>query len=273
MMGKIIGAIVGWLLLRSPAGLFIGFVVGHLYDQGRRQRSRVPRFDNDFISALFTFAGALSKSDGRVSEPEIAATEALMARLALDPQARRFAIERFNAGKQLDSDVGHAVAALRSWTGGRRDFGFMVLDLLLDVLFAEGALVPAKKRLLLRLCAALNIAPHEVGAVAAMKGHARAWAQAGGEPGWRSSPGARAGPGARRPPPPRASEMNPYDVLGVERSMPEREVKRAYRKLMSQHHPDKLGSDVPETVRRRAEERARQINAAWERIQSERGWR
>ena len=44
------------------------------------------------------------------------------------------------------------------------------------------------------------------------------------------------------------------------------EIKRAYRKLISQHHPDKLGN-VPDELKRRAEERAREINAAYEKIQ------
>ena len=64
--------------------------------------------------------------------------------------------------------------------------------------------------------------------------------------------------------------VDPYAVLGLERNADEREIKRAYRKLMSQHHPDKLG-DVPDELKRRAEDRAREINAAYERIKTERG--
>jgi DnaJ like chaperone protein len=51
----------------------------------------------------------------------------------------------------------------------------------------------------------------------------------------------------------------------------ERTIKQAYRRLMSQHHPDKLGSEVPDEVKRRSEQRSREINAAYERIKSERG--
>jgi len=59
-------------------------------------------------------------------------------------------------------------------------------------------------------------------------------------------------------------------VLGLTQKASEREIKNAYRRLISQHHPDKLG-DVPEELKRRAEERAREINAAYERIRAERG--
>ena len=72
--------------------------------------------------------------------------------------------------------------------------------------------------------------------------------------------------------PPRAStppQKDPYAVLGLEPSASAGEIKRAYRKLMSRHHPDKLG-DVPEELKRRAEDRAREINAAYEKIRTER---
>ena len=64
--------------------------------------------------------------------------------------------------------------------------------------------------------------------------------------------------------------VDPYAVLAIDRTANESEIKRAYRKLMSQHHPDKLG-DVPDELKRRAEERAREINAAYERVKAERG--
>ena len=35
---------------------------------------------------------------------------------------------------------------------------------------------------------------------------------------------------------------NPYDILGVDRNADENTIKRAYRRLASQHHPDKGGS-------------------------------
>ena len=71
----------------------------------RSTQLRPPSMGSGFIEPLFAFAGALSKSDGRVSEVEIAAAESLMARLRLDGAQRRAAIERFNAGKQPDFAV------------------------------------------------------------------------------------------------------------------------------------------------------------------------
>ena len=62
-----------------------------------------------------------------------------------------------------------------------------------------------------------------------------------------------------------------YETLGVEPGAGEAEIKTAYRRLIGQHHPDKLG-DVPEELKRRAEDRAREINIAYEKIRAERGF-
>ncbi len=254
--GKLIGALVGLVLFHSPLGLLIGVLVGHFFDIAMTQL-RPPSMGSGFIEPLFAFAGALSKSDGRVSEVEIAAAESLMARLRLDAAQRRAAIDRFNAGKQPGFDVQLAIAELRRWCGGRRDLAFLVLDLLLDLVHAEGALADAKLALVRRLCFGLGVSEHELAALSAMKGYA--------------PPGPSRGPGAR-PPPQGTPRADPYTVLGLDRSASEREIKRAYRKLMSQHHPDKLG-DVPDELKHRAEERAREINAAYERIKAERGFK
>ena len=256
VIGKIVGAIVGLILFHNPVGLLIGAMLGHFYDNAVT-RLRPPSMGQGFIEPLFAFAGALSKSDGRVSEPEIAAAEALMARLRLDAAQRKSAIARFDAGKQAGFDAGLAIAELKAWCHGRRDLAFIVLDLLLDLVYAEGALVDAKLDLVRKLCRSLGLSDHELAALSAMKGHGAA------------RPGSR-GPDPWRRPASRPSEVDPYAVLGIERGASERDIKHAYRKLMSQHHPDKLG-DVPDAIKQRAEERAREINAAYERIKVERG--
>ena len=74
------------------------------------------------------------------------------------------------------------------------------------------------------------------------------------------------------PPQRNTSGPDPYTVLGIGRDVDDRAVKRAYRKLISEHHPDRLG-DLPEDMRKRAEARASEINAAYERIKAERGFK
>ena len=262
IVGKIVGAALGLIVLHNPFGLLIGLVLGHFYDSMAAARPGRPSLGSGFIEPLFAFAGALAKSDGRVSQPEIDAAEALMARLNLDAGQRRAAIERFSAGKQPDFNVNAVLGDLLRWCQGRRDHAFIVLDLLLDLVYAEGSLAGAKLALMQRLCAVLGVREHELAALSAMKGYGPwrgAWTDPRGPAG--------AGP---RPPPARPSDVDPYAVLGLARGASDRDIKLAYRRLMSQHHPDKLG-DVPDEVKRRSEERAREINAAYERIRAERG--
>ena len=258
ILGKLIGALIGFALFRHPFGILIGIAIGHLWDSGA-MRLQPPggTAPDSFMTPLFGLAGAIAKSDGRVSEAEIAAVENLMVRMQLSPAQRANAIERFTAGKQDGFPVHLAIADLKVWCHGRRDLAYLLLDMLLDIVYAEGPLAPGKFAIVRQLCWSLGVHERELAALAAMKGYAYAASGSGGER-------------AQQAPRDAASGKDPYAILGIERGAAESQIKRAYRKLMSQHHPDKLG-DVPEELKRRAEERAREINAAYERIRSERG--
>jgi DnaJ like chaperone protein len=64
-----------------------------------------------------------------------------------------------------------------------------------------------------------------------------------------------------------------YAALGVPSSASDADVKKVYRRLISQNHPDKLaGKGLPESMRAMAEERTREINAAYETIKNARGF-
>ena len=59
----------------------------------------------------------------------------------------------------------------------------------------------------------------------------------------------------------------PYRELGVTRDATDAEIDLAYRRLISQYHPDKVAGAAPE-LRAAAEKKARQINAAYDRIKT-----
>jgi DnaJ like chaperone protein len=62
-----------------------------------------------------------------------------------------------------------------------------------------------------------------------------------------------------------------YDALGVSSSASDSEVKKAYRKLMSQYHPDKLmGQGVPDDMLKAATERSQEVQAAYDVIKTSR---
>ena len=74
-----------------------------------------------------------------------------------------------------------------------------------------------------------------------------------------------------RPPPPAApAGDDPYALLGVDPRASDEELEQAYRKRMSEYHPDRVASAAKE-IRDMADQRAREINQAYDRIKRQRG--
>jgi DnaJ like chaperone protein len=72
---------------------------------------------------------------------------------------------------------------------------------------------------------------------------------------------------------PRGNDLaEAYQALGIEPQATDRDVKTAYRRLMNQHHPDKLvAKGLPDSMLEVAKERTREIRAAYEIIKEHRG--
>lgn len=259
--GKLVGLVVGWIVFRHPVGAAIGFALGHAWDEGWIGGQLAPPVGaGEFVAPLFALAGAVAKANGRVSEAEIGATERLMRRMALDDAQRQVAIANFNAGKIDGFDVEAAARAMRDWCVRRGDQRLIVLEVLAEIGAADGGLAAAAEARLARIARVLGI-----------PGAALDWVlrryrarPPGGAPGSGSNGGSRAQS--------RVSGPDPYAALGIPSTASDGEIRRAYRRLMSQHHPDKLQSRgaSPEMIRV-AEQRAREINAAYEQLRSLRG--
>ena len=58
---------------------------------------------------------------------------------------------------------------------------------------------------------------------------------------------------------------SPHEVLGVDRGASAEEISSAYRKLVQQYHPDRVADLGPE-LREVAEQRMKEINAAYEEL-------
>lgn len=258
-------AFLGLIFGHGIPGAIVGGIAGFIIDSLKQgQRRRATPEAGGYIAPLFELLGAVAKSDGRVSEAEIAVAERLMSRMGLDAEQRRQAISSFNIGKQPEYDVTPAINGLRQWVGLRRDHAFPVLDVVIETVLAEGNPPPEKMAILRQLAFALRVSDMELMALMAMKGYA-----------WNATSGGSRGPGyggGYVPPQRNTNGPDPYTVLGIDRSADDRAIKRAYRKLISEHHPDRLG-DLPEDMRKRAEARASEINAAYERIKGERGFK
>jgi len=65
----------------------------------------------------------------------------------------------------------------------------------------------------------------------------------------------------------RLKRNNPYRVLNLTSDATDAEVDQAYRRLISQYHPDKMTGAADE-LRRQADIKAKEINTAYDRIKT-----
>lgn len=246
-IGKIIGLVLGFALTRHPIGMAIGVAIGHAYDKGLFD-DWIPlpsSREGAFVGPLFALAGAVSKADGRVSEREVEAAERLMTRLNLNARQRKRAIREFNRGKQDRFDVHLAARDLRQFCGFRGELKLMLLEVLTDVALADGALHESRRAVLSRVARSLDLSDDTLSWLIDRK----------------------LGP---RPVAPDVKD--PYRTLGLARSASDDEIRRAYRTMISQYHPDKLAaSGASADALREAESRAAAINAAYEQLKTLRG--
>jgi DnaJ like chaperone protein len=66
------------------------------------------------------------------------------------------------------------------------------------------------------------------------------------------------------------SANNSYKILDVQKSATDAEVKKAYREMAKKYHPDRVNTQ-DEAIKKGAEEKFKQVQAAYETIQKERG--
>lgn len=253
--GKLIGAFLG-LLRGGISGAVIGALLGHLVDRFIAGLTGARGTRQLFFRTLFATLGHVNKADGRISEAEIQAAEALMRRLGLTPEERQLAIRFFREGKQPGYPMEKHLHEFARHTMMRHDLRQMLMEILLEAAAADGAISGAEQQVLARAAHALHI-PAELFAAMwnARQGGAGQGQRAGAAPGRQVVPLAQA-----------------YAALGLTEKASDAEVKRAYRKLMAQYHPDKLVSrGLPEEMMEVARKRVREINAAYDRVKQSRG--
>jgi len=260
--GKLLGGAFGFAL-GGPLGALLGAALGHSFDRGLHGLEQQGGVDNErvqtaFFTASFAVMGHLAKADGRVTEREIAAARAIMAHMRLDPEQREVAMRLFQEGKAPEFDLDAALDQLRRVCGRRISLLQMFIEIQLSVALADGEVAPGERRVLEQICARLGYPVFALDQLIALANAARA--------------GAYGSAGAPPPQQPQRSLEQAYSILGLRADASDGEVKKAYRRLMSQHHPDKLvANGLPEEMSRLATERTQEIRAAYEQIKSARG--
>ena len=261
--GKIIGTLAGAATLK-PWFVLLGLALGHQFDRGFAAKYRdfesrgrsIGRLPEEYLRPLFQAMGHLTKSDGRVSEAEIRAARSVMHRIGLGPARVRNAMNWFEDGKRPDFPLQQTLRHTRRVAARNPELRLLFVRLLLEVVLAKDRLHQQERALIWTVCSEFEIGRVELAQLEAM---IRA------QKGFRQSPAGDAD--ANR-------VKNAYSILGIDQTASNSEIKKAYRRLMSRNHPDKIaGSNPAQDVVAEAERRTREVRGAYEMLKARRSIR
>ena len=285
-IGKIIGVFLGWKVggfFGAIAGLILGSIADKkLYELGSVSSSffkkKTTRQDL-FMQTTFAVLGHLSKSKGRVTEEDIQLANQLMIQLKLDDAGRKLAQDAFRRGKESDFPIRQVIREFRIGCGQRADLLRMFLQVQVQAAFADSELHENEKEVLYVIAEELGLSRMQFEQMIAMEMAARAFTQGGFyqqyqqdtyQGGYQYQQQNSGGYQYASGP----TLNDAYKVLGVTESDEQNTVKRAYRRLMNEHHPDKLvAKGLPPEMMEMAKEKTQQIQAAYDLICKAKGWK
>ena len=290
-MRYVLGFIFGMIgvTFAGTFGLFGGFFLGYFLGRwaskaavletvfaaelGRRPRRETPRkevhISDVAFDALFQVAGYIAKSDGRVSEQEIRIAETAMRLMHLDETTRLRAISGFKAGTATDFELEPVLNDVRLAFDRSSEVGYVLLRILADMALADGV-SPVKQDVLMGFADAFHLDPGVAEDLlrrhrrSSGRFHAGRRDQHGDAHTQDRSRQARHAEGTM-------SLDRAYERLGVLPTHSGAEIQLAYRKLIKEHHPDRLLSKgLPPQLLERANELTREIQDAWETVKTAR---
>jgi DnaJ like chaperone protein len=255
-MFKFIGLALGYYLL-GFFGAFLGYMIGSSVDRAQAygigginplsagQRQKV------FLDTVFILMGKLAKADGHISQDEIDHVEAFIKKMGMTTEHRQEAIDQFKKGSTTDFDMTETLDAFLASCGHTLNLKQVLLMYLTVMALADGKVDESERNVLEQIALHLGYSRAEFNRILDMVLNQAHFSQ--GQPD------------------PKSALEDAYKALGVPADSTDQQVKRAYRKLMSQHHPDKLmGQGVPEDMIKVATEQAQEIQVAYDLIKKHR---
>ena len=247
------GAVLGGI-----AGLFLSQRLSTQRFQTHISPEQQARAQNAFFQATFVAMGKLAKADGRINEQEIRQATQLMDNMRLSPSQRRQAIELFNKGKsglinfhEVLLDFKHSVTSA--------NLIHVFIEIQLQAAYADGAISAAEQHILNEICQLLNVSRFTLEMLNRRVQAQRSFYQQQSRYQYQHHHSQQ---------PSHHMLQEAYQVLGTSASSSDQEVKRAYRKRMSEHHPDKLISKgLPKEMLEVAKKKTQDIQAAYDLIQ------
>lgn len=250
VMGKIVGGTIGFAM-GEPLGAIAGAVFGHAFDKsndpfmGSETEYLAAGNQNaqlTFFVAAFSMLAKIAKADGRVTSAEIDSVERFMAvDLNLDPESRRVAREIFhtalNAPESFQDFAGQFFAQFRN----EPRLLETMIDIMLRVSVADGKLNPIEENLISSATRIFNLEDTQYQRIKSK---------------YVSNSAAY------------------YAVLGCDESDSDEQIKKQYRKLVLDFHPDKIASKgLPDAFTQFANDKFREIQDAYDQVKKIRNLR
>jgi DnaJ like chaperone protein len=241
----VIGGAVGFMI-GGPLGAMLGVAFAGNFSKRRANSGfngnfgpgNQQRVQAAFFSGVFSVMGYISKVDGKVSKSEIVLAQQVMQHMQLSEEMIQVAKDLFNQGKQADFKLDEVLEQFRVETHRRTHLIRMFLEIQIQAAYADGIFDNSEHNALKDIAQKLHFPLHE------LENLIQQFAE------------------------------DAYKILGAEESLDDKEIKRAYRRLLAQHHPDKLvAKGLPEEMQKLANEKTQEIISAYEVIKKHRGMR
>lgn len=263
--GKVLGFCFGFLA-GHLVGAFIGLWIGHMFDKGMArefsQRGGFGgMFNQDrssltnhmlFLHCTYAVMGHIAKASGQVTQADIAIANSLMDRMGLTGERRKEMQDAHRDGRIAGFPLRQKLREFKEACFGRHDVMQVFLEIQLQAAFADGELHQREQRILYTIADELGFARSSLDQLFSM---------------WQAEHRFRQHAHSKHQPNAQQQLAEAYQILGVAKDSDMGSVKKAYRKLMAQHHPDKLmAKGVPKEALELAKEKAQDIQAAYELI-------
>ena len=245
IIGKIIGGTIGFAM-GGPLGAIAGTAFGHLFDESKKLDQSSQRLSYSDEAQLTFFVGAfsmlakLSRVDGEVSEEELEAISKFMRNeLRMDAQSQNIAMRAFYAALESPQSFHDFAAQFYQQFYNQPQFLELMLDILLRVAAADGSITAKEEQL---IASAARIFGFDDATFRLFKSKY-------------------------------VTQVDKkYAVLGCKPGDSDEHIKKRYRQLVQDYHPDKIASKgLPEEFTKFANEKFREIQSAYDAIKNERG--
>jgi len=287
--GKLLGAFFGYLTA-GAAGAFFGLLAGNFFDRGLASYFTNPHwfYHNEkrkavqkvFFESTFLVMGHIAKADGRVSEQEIKMAKLVMDEMRLDKQQKVFAQLLFNEGKQPTFKLDPVLTKLQTNCRDNRELLKLFVDIqyrasqidgltakkikMLDVIFAHLGFIPFHQQYRF----------YEDFAYSSTANEQQNNSQHSSSSYSHSSNERHNSNKQRSYQTNNNSLVQAYALIEVNPQASKQEVKRAYRRLISRNHPDKLmAQGLPPEMIKIANDKTSKIVKAYELICTNKGWK